>query len=667
MLEDSVVEEEPEEPIRVRARRERPPTASARTLEASELAAFPRRNAEDLLRLVPGLTLVQHGSEGKGHQFFLRGFDAIHGSDLEVTLEGIPVNEWSNVHAQGYLDLGFIVPEAVESIQVGVGPFALDQGAFAMAGSADYRLGIAAADAGPRLGYTVGTTGRQRAVLTYRPTHAASDSFVAVEALHDEGFGENRALDRATALGRVRVFESERRGSLSLLGSGYFARFELPGALRNEDYRRGRVAFDGTYDEAQRGESARALLALLHRHQRGEHTTRSHLFATLRQLDLLENYTGSLYDPTNGDRRRQWQRSVGYGADVAHARTLSESWTLRVGAGVRGDVLDQGQDHVGASEERIATERALVGHQSLVHARLGLGGRVGGRLLMDLGVRADVSHVDVRDRLDSSGRTRGTRLSVSPRFALTLRAHPAVDLFASYGRGFRPPEARAFTRFVPDRTGFSEDLFTGGGPAMTAADSVEVGARVEPHRRIGLRAAGFATFVRRESVYDHVSGLNLELNATRRLGGELELRVSPTSWLTLSSEVTFVDARFVTSGRPIPLAPWLVGGVRAMLVHPSGLRAGLRFAALAPRNLPHGATGAPMSVVDLSIGYRIRSLRIDLEIENLLAQRIREGEYHFASWFGPGPAPSSLPVVHYVAGPPINARLSLSMALGRRG
>ncbi|MEM6962148.1 MAG: TonB-dependent receptor plug domain-containing protein, partial [Myxococcota bacterium] len=81
--------------------RRRPLTASTSQITSREIASVPRRNAEDALRLVPGLTLVQHGSEGKGHQFFLRGFDAIHGADFELTMEGIPINEWSNIHAQG--------------------------------------------------------------------------------------------------------------------------------------------------------------------------------------------------------------------------------------------------------------------------------------------------------------------------------------------------------------------------------------------------------------------------------------------------------------------------------------------------------------------------------------------------------------------------------------
>ncbi len=51
------------------------PTASSLTLAPHDLAAAPLRTADDALRLVPGIAIVQHGSEGKARQFFLRGFD----------------------------------------------------------------------------------------------------------------------------------------------------------------------------------------------------------------------------------------------------------------------------------------------------------------------------------------------------------------------------------------------------------------------------------------------------------------------------------------------------------------------------------------------------------------------------------------------------------------
>lgn len=612
------------------------------------------------MRLVPGLTLVQHGSEGKGHQFFLRGFDAIHGADLELTVEGIPVNEWSNIHAQGYVDLGFIIPEVIESIEVTKGPFTLGQGAFAMAGSVEYRLGIPEEDRGERGTYIIGTTNRHRGLASYSPRGADGEDFIAVAVLHDEGFGQNREIDRGAIIGRSRLFQSSDRGTLSLLGSAYLARFALPGTLREADYQAGRIGFDDAYDHAGRGVSGRGLASLAYTWRDEAQQIQTKIYGGYRHLDLLENYTGFLVDPINGDRRRQQQDAWSFGAALVHDARPCRGLTLRTGLGTRGDVLDQSQQHVDQGEDLLATQRALDGVQAISHALAGLRWRPVDSLRLAAGARVDIAHVAVRDGLDDGARSSGTLFAVSPRATAEWRALERLRLFATYGRGFRPLEARAFTSFRPERVGLAEEVYDGGEATMTIADALELGTRWNPSRYLGARLSGFATLIERESVFDHVSGVNVELNPTRRLGAELEVTSNPLDWLTLGADVTYVDARFVDSKGPIPHAPWLVGGARLTVSLDCGIRAGLRFLGIASRHLPHGARGAPLFLLDAIVGYRWRWLRIDLELENLLSRRIREGEYHYASHWRPGAAPSRIPVVHYVAGPPLNARLGVS-------
>lgn len=66
------------------------------------------------MRFVPGLHITQHTGGAKAHQIFLRGFDAEHGQDIAAYLDGIPLNEVSHVHGQGYLDLHFLLPASLE-------------------------------------------------------------------------------------------------------------------------------------------------------------------------------------------------------------------------------------------------------------------------------------------------------------------------------------------------------------------------------------------------------------------------------------------------------------------------------------------------------------------------------------------------------------------------
>ncbi len=594
-------------------------------------------------------------------QFFVRGFDAIHGSDFEVTLEGIPLNEWSNIHAQGYLDLGIVIPETVESIRVTKGPFELGQGAFAMAGSADYHLGISPDDQGTRLGYSIGTTNRHRGVMTHSFEGSGGHDFVASETLYDEGFGENRSVGRGVAMMR-RTLWSSQHASLAWLGAGQVARFGLPTPLRNEDFEAGRVGFWDSYEDETRGESVRGLSGLSYTRERDGRTLKATIHGGYRHLELLENFTGYLRDPKSGDRRAQRQDSFTFGATSSYAASLSSKVAWNLGFGFRGEALEQSQDHVGLGEEVLESERDLRGFQALGHASAGVVLRPIDSVRVDAGARADLAHLSAHDRLSDS-RDAGTLVALSPRTIVEWRALSPLRLFAAYGRGFRPPELRAFSGYEPDSTGITDELYEGGEPRMTVADAFEIGARVRPHRTVSASVSGFATFIAAENVFDHVSATNVELNATRRLGTELSLRLRPENWLLVVADATYVDARFRESGSPVPLAPRLLGGLRAVATPQSGWRAGLRFFGVAPRPLPHGATGGTWTQLDASVGRHWERWRLDLSLENLLGQRIRQGEFHFTSNFDPDAPASNLPVLHYFAGPPRNARLSLTIFL----
>jgi outer membrane receptor protein involved in Fe transport len=641
----------------------RPETASTTFLSSRDLDAAPRRNAEELLRQVPGLTLVQHGSEGKGYQFFLRGFDAVHGTDLELSADGLPINEWSNVHAQGYLDLSMVIPELVRGVVVTKGPFTLDQGAFGMAGSVDFRLGTPLDQVGWRAAYTVGTTNRHRVFAGWSPEGGNGQQFVGFEFTHDDGYGDQRRLQRGTFNARMRLFDSDRAGRMHLLALGGHARFELPGPLRQDDVDAGRVDLYGAYDPDAEGASSRGVAALQWDLSRGDHDWNATAWAGYRSLDLLENFTGFLLDPVEGDRRGQAQRTTSFGVRARHETRFGERWALGSGVGLRGDVFQQDEDQVGRDLDDRSPRRDLQGTQLLPHALLGVRWSPVDAVRVDAGARLDVVHVQVTDDLDGSTRGGGTLVTVSPRLTARWRATPDASLFAAYGRGLRPPEARAFTSFDPGQAGLSDDVYDGGEPATTVSDAVELGARWQPAWWLDLSVAGFATFIERESLFDHVSGVSLDLDGTRRLGGELVVTMRPAPWLVLSADVTAVDARFVTSGNRVPLAPWLVAGARATVTHDSGVLGGLRVVTVAPRPLPHGARGATLVRGDATLGWRWRWLQLGVEVENLFAQRLREGEYHYASHWNLGGPRSELPTLHVSPGTPPQGRLTVGMRL----
>jgi len=99
-----------------------------------DLRTNPVASSQELLRKVPGLFIGQHAGGGKAEQIFLRGFDIDHGTDINISVDGMPVNMVSHAHGQGYADLHFLIPETVENIDFDKGPYHADKGNLATAG-----------------------------------------------------------------------------------------------------------------------------------------------------------------------------------------------------------------------------------------------------------------------------------------------------------------------------------------------------------------------------------------------------------------------------------------------------------------------------------------------------------------------------------------------------
>ena len=98
------------------------------TLSPLDIKLRPTNTSQDILRMVPGLFIAQHAGGGKAEQIFLRGFDIDHGTDLNLEVDGLPVNMVSHAHGQGYSDLHFVIPEMINYVNFDKGPYYARQG-----------------------------------------------------------------------------------------------------------------------------------------------------------------------------------------------------------------------------------------------------------------------------------------------------------------------------------------------------------------------------------------------------------------------------------------------------------------------------------------------------------------------------------------------------------
>ena len=115
-----------------------PLSATEGVVFGAQLQLRPISRPAELLEFVPGLIATQHSGEGKGNQYFLRGFNLDHGTDLALKVDGLPVNMPSHAHGQGYADLNFLLPELVESLAYRKGPYYAEIGDFGTAGSSEF-------------------------------------------------------------------------------------------------------------------------------------------------------------------------------------------------------------------------------------------------------------------------------------------------------------------------------------------------------------------------------------------------------------------------------------------------------------------------------------------------------------------------------------------------
>jgi outer membrane receptor protein involved in Fe transport len=167
----------------VSVKAERPVAASSQQfIPDKEIILQPQGRPAQVLRLIPGMIAVEHsGGAGKADQYFLRGFDADHGTDIAFFADGMPINLRTHAHGQGYTDLNFIIPETIQGIDVAKGAYLPEVGDFATAGSIHFKTrqvvqeGLAQA--------TGGEFDTQRYLLMFSPTKDKVKTLFAVEKL----------------------------------------------------------------------------------------------------------------------------------------------------------------------------------------------------------------------------------------------------------------------------------------------------------------------------------------------------------------------------------------------------------------------------------------------------------------------------------------------------
>ncbi len=653
-----------------------PPRSASEVVRGRDvLQAAPHRTASDALSVVPGVFVTQHSGEGKAHQIFLRGFDAVHGQDLELWVGGIPINEVSNVHGQGYADLHFVMPEVIREVQALPGTYDPKQGDFAVAGSVRMKLGLA--EPGATIKGTVGSFGARRLFLAYHPKDSNEETFAAAEVYSTDGFGPNRAARRASAIGQA-THDFDNGLALRFLASTYTGRYDAAGVLPAADVESGRFDRFATLDPKQGGYSTRhQLLVELHKDDDGGRWSIAP-FLAFRTLHLRQNFTGYFLDTQRGgvdtlnsDNTQQVNESITAGMTASYRKALqllSPRDAVEIGVYGRHDVIEQSQRRLSDTND--------VPSSTLVDAAV-RGTNVAGyadaavhpleHLAVRGGVRVDGLSYAAEDRVNAQGalapaQARATQAAhFGKKLTLDYGVLPRTHVVASYGDGFRSPQARG--------------LSNGERAFLTEVSSYELGVRYGDGARLAASLAGFYTDLSQDLVFDPAVARNERVPGTARKGVAAEMTARAADLLILSSSATYTHASFTAGdaqygkGDLLPYVPQLVlrtdAAVKRTLLRAGGRdlegRIGTGLEGLVGRPLPFGDTGQNVFLVDASAGLRWKEVELGLDVFNLLDARWYDGQFVYASNFSGEQNPARVPFRHVTIGPPRTFFLSLTL------
>lgn len=664
--------EEAEKTIEVTVKADSPEgdAASRVTYGRRELELRPRLRPGDIVEAVPGVFAVQHAGGGKANQYFLRGFDADHGTDVAISVDGVPVNMVSHGHGQGYADLHFLIPELVVGLDGYKGPYYASFGDFATGGAIQMRLAEKFEESYAQL--SVGQYGVLRGLVIASPRLREDwKAVVAAELFKDDGpFQNPEDLQRLNVFAKVtHDLGPGTKASLTWMsyGSKWNGSGQIParavcgegeeGAPPPEAYGAKCIDHFGYVDPTEGGSTQRHLAQLSVTSAWDDTQLSASLFMVRYQFSLFSNFTFFANDPVRGDQIEQTDDRWLGGLNVRlqrHAHYRGIQLTTSGGVQVRVDGIDNALYHDQARERLEDRVKAKIGESSIgVWAQEDV--RLGRWIRFVLGARVDRFDVSVddllEDRMSTGQRTSGVQGATlfSPKATAIVSPIPQLDIFLNYGRGFHSNDARSAVR-----EGSKTSLLSPG-------TGYEVGVRVKPLQDLTLDAAGFLIDLGSETVWVGDEGTTEASGATRRFGLELAARYRISNWLFADAEATFIEPRYragAGGGDAIPLAATRTfqAGIGARPTFGDFTPfAAVRVKSLADRPaVEDGSLVAQgFTVVDLDAGLRWKAIEAGIDIQNLFDTRWRE--VSFATDTRLSHEPGVVSGIHYSPGWPFTA------------
>lgn len=605
--------------------------ASAGTITQDELAARTVYRPGEVLEAVPGLVVSQHSGEGKANQFYLRGFNLDHGTDLRTTVDGMSVNQRSHAHGQGWTDLNFLIPELAVRLDYKKGPYSAEEGDFASAGTASVvyanRLlqGVASVSAGQN-GYgrvlVADSVDTQRGSLLY-----------AIEAMHNDGpFTRPDDYQKLNAV--LRYSEGYANNGFNVALMAYKADWNSTDQIPLRAVQDGQIGRNDAIDNTDGGKAHRYSLSGAWRRTTDDSASKVNAYIIANQLDLWSNFTYFMDDPVHGDQFAQPDKRVTSGVNASHSwhqHTDTGNTETTVGVQLQNDNIFNGLYNTQARRtQSITRQDHIVESSAALFVENSTRWNTAFRTVA--GARLDSYRFDVQSDLAANSGKANDHL-VSPSLSLIYGPWQTAEVYANFGSGFHSNDARGSTITIDPKTGLAADKVQ----PLVRSRGMEIGARTSWLPGLQTSLSVYRLDFDSELTYAGDAGTTEAGPPSRRYGIEFSNYYKPLKWLSVDLDLAYARARsrgYVEEGSYIAGAIEGTGQLAVTVDDGGPYSASLKLRYFGPRPLIEDNSVRSSSSMTLNgrLGWKIRKdLRLELEAFNITNRHDSAIDYYYAS------------------------------------
>lgn len=629
-----------------------PATASEKRVSGAEVNARPFSRPAEALEVVPGLIVTQHSGEGKANQYFLRGVNLDHGTDLAISIDGMPVNMRTHGHGQGYADLNFLIPELIGTVNIRKGPYFADEGDFSSVGAV--HIGLLDSVARTMAQVTAGSFGHRRGFGVTSHELGEGTLLVAGEAQTYNGPWDNPDALRKLN-GVMRYSQGTASDGFSLTAMAYANRWNSTDQVPTRAIASGQIGRYGALDPSDGGNASRFSLSGSFAQSDEAGASKANFYVIQSSLNLWNNFTYYLSNPVDGDQFHQHDDRVLGGFSASHTFNhqlvglrvqteigvqsryddirldLNNSVRRQFSSGIRSDAVKESSVGVFMQNTAFWTDW----------------------LRTTAGWRGDYYDASVNSLFSSANSGTARAFIGSPKLGVVLGPFARTELFVNAGEGFHSNDARGVTISESPADGAAVSR----SPFLVKTKGAEIGLRSQFLPGLTSAVALFMLDSASEILFVGDAGDTEASRPSRRVGVEWTNDWRPRPWLTLEGDLAVTRARFRSDnpdqaaaydelagypasqignapGNRIPGAPNMVATAGIRLGEATGWFGALRYRYFGPRPLTEdGAFVSPAAgLLNGQLGYRFANgWRLQLDGFNLLNSQTDQITYAYGS------------------------------------